>query len=72
MENYPGLARRIFKACKDDICFSYNSSQSASELICDYLEEFAEECYQRGLKVKFRNSTFCRKLTVLQSYFIRV
>lgn len=44
--------------CVYDMC-EYDGMQST---LCDNVEAYAQACYSAGVKINWRNSTFCRKL----------
>lgn len=54
----------FYDSCIMDAC-AYVESRDMSEVICNALEDFAEECEENGYRVTWRSDDVCRKCILL-------
>jgi hypothetical protein len=51
-----------YRYCIWDYCIASNSSVNPEVAVCQAFEAFSKKCFDNGVTVSWRNSTFCRKL----------
>lgn len=52
---------KLQKSCRSSLCSAKKEEEAANKL-CEILEAFATECEKASIFVKWRSTTFCRKL----------